>query len=145
MTKSLNPLSPKLKFHISDTLIRPVLTYGSDVWGHRKSGLKEIGRVFMRYSRCVLNVKSTTSNVFVIGECGRYPPCVFCHISLLCFLIECTICQLPNWPNKYGELLKLHENGFPNWISNVTALSKLYGINIFGPRHNFNNGNANAQ
>ena len=65
MTKSLNPPSPKLKFHIFDTLIRPVLTYGSDVWGHRKSGLKEIDRVFMRYVRCVLNVKATTSNVIV--------------------------------------------------------------------------------
>ena len=38
----------------------------------------------------------------------------------------------------YCELLKLHENGFPNWISNVTELSNLYQIDIFGPRHKFN-------
>ena len=37
-----------------------------------------------------------------------------------------------------SELLKLHENGFPKWISNVTELSKLYEIGIFGPRDNFN-------
>ena len=126
MTKSLNPLSPKLKFHIFDTLIRPVLTYGSDVWGHRKSGLKEIDRVFMRYVRCVLNVKATTSNVIVIGECGRYPPSVFCHISLLCFsnrMYHMSDTKLSK--QVYSELLKLHENGFPNWISNVTELSKL--------------------
>ena len=73
MTKSLKRLSPKLKFLISDTLIRPVLT--CDVWGHRKSGWKEIDRVFMRYIRCVLNVKA--SNVIVIGDCGRYQPSVF--------------------------------------------------------------------
>ena len=139
MTKSLNPLSPKLKFHIFDTLIRPVLTYGSDVWGHRKSGLKEIDRVFMRYVRCVLSVKATTSNVIVIGECGRYPPSVCCHISLLCFfnrMYHMSDTKLSK--QVYSELLKLHENGFPNWISNVTELSKLYEIDIFGPRHKFN-------
>ena len=135
----LNPLSPKLKFHIFDTLIRPVLTYGSDVWGHRKSGLTEIDRVFMRYVRCILNVNATTSNVIVIGECGRYPSSVFCHISLLCFfnrMYHMSDTKLAK--QVYCELLKLHENGFPNWISNVTELSKLYEIDIFGPRHNFN-------
>ena len=96
MTKSLNPLSPKLKSHIFDTLIRPALTCGSDVWGHKKSGLKEIDRVFLRYIRCVLNVKATTSNIIVIGEC-EYPPSVFCCVSL----IDWTICQTPKWPKKY--------------------------------------------
>ena len=137
MTNSLNPLSPKLKFHIFDTWIKPVPTYGSDDWGHRKSGFKEIDRVFMRCIRCVLNVKASTSNVIVIGECGRYPPSVFCHISLLCFfnrMYDMSDTKLAK--QVYSELLKLLENGFPNWISNVTELLKLYEIDIFGPRHN---------
>ena len=91
----------------------------------------------MRYIRCVLNVKASTSNVIVIGECGRYPPSVFCHISLLCFfnrMYDMSDAKLAK--QVYSELLKLLENGFPNWISNVTELLKLYEIDIFGPRHN---------
>ena len=132
MTKSLNPLSLKLKFHIFGTLIRPVLTYGSDVWGHKKSGLSEIDRVFLWYIRRVLNVKATTPNIILIGECGRYPPSVFCHISLLCFsnrLYHLSDTKVTK--QVYNELLKLHENGFTNWSSNVMELSKLYEIGIY--------------
>ena len=79
-----------------------------------------------------LNVKATTSNVIVIGECGRYPPSVFCHTSLLCFfnrMYHMSDTKLAK--QVYSELLKLHGNGFPNWTSNVTVLSKLYENDIF--------------
>ena len=60
-----------------DTLVRPVLTYGSDVWGMSKSGQGALDKVFLHYARCTLGVKATTCNVIAYGECGKYPPSIF--------------------------------------------------------------------
>ena len=57
-----------------DSLVRPILTYGSEVWGASKSGLQELDRVFLQYMRCVWRIKATTSNLAVYGECGRPTP-----------------------------------------------------------------------
>ena len=65
---------------------KPILMYGSDVWGHHKSGTSMIDKVMLRFSRCVLNVKATTSNVMVYGECGILPPSVYCTVSTMCYM-----------------------------------------------------------
>ena len=72
-TKNIEPLTPEIYFYLFDSLVRPILTYGSEVWGFCKSGLLDLDRVFLRYMRCILRVKATTSNFIVIGECGQFP------------------------------------------------------------------------
>ena len=69
-----------------DTLIRPILTCGSDAWGLSKARLDIVDKVFLNCARCTLNVKAITCNAIVYGECGRYPLSVFCHINVLCYL-----------------------------------------------------------
>ena len=41
-------------FHIFDTLIMPILTYGSDVWGHNKNAHTLLDKVFLRFIRCTM-------------------------------------------------------------------------------------------
>ena len=65
------------------TLVQPILTYGSDVWANNKSALNKIDKVFLRFIRCSLSTKATTSNIISIGESGQLPPSVACKISLL--------------------------------------------------------------
>ena len=67
-------LTPEIRFDIFDTMIRPIITYGSDVWGLCKSGLHDLDKSFLNYIRCVLCIKATTSNIIVYGECGKFPP-----------------------------------------------------------------------
>ena len=43
-------------FDMFDTLVRPILTYGSDVWGMSKAGLDVSDKVFLHYARCTLGV-----------------------------------------------------------------------------------------
>ena len=74
-----------------DNLIRPIPTYESDVWGLRKAGLDVMNKVFFNFIRCTLNVKATTCNAIVYGECGRYPLRVFCHIDVLCYVFNHSI------------------------------------------------------
>ena len=116
-------------FYIFDTLVRPILMYGSDVWGISKKGLTQVDKVFLQFARCVLHVKSTTCNTIVYGECGRFPPSVLCQINTLCFLnrvanaSESKIVKLV-----FEELRRLGDQGFQTWISKACELANSCGI-----------------
>ena len=72
-----------LKFEV---LVKPILVYGSEVWGLKSKLWGSIDIVFLQYSRCILHVKATTNNIITTGECGRFPPGAYCHISALCYI-----------------------------------------------------------
>ena len=80
---------------IFDTLIRPIFTYGSDVWGLIETGIDVVDQVFLNFVCFTLSV--TTCNAIVYGECGRYPLSVFCNINVL------LVCDLNRTPNCYGK------------------------------------------
>ena len=84
--KSLEALPPRVLIHMYETLIRPILVYGSDVWGSQPQGTFAVDKVFFWYMRCILQVKSTTSNIMVVGESGQIPPSISCHINAICYL-----------------------------------------------------------
>ena len=84
--KCIQNLPPSIRFDMFDTFVRPVLTYGSDVWGMNKSGQGALDKLFLHYARCIRGVKATTCNVIVYGECGKYPPSIFCPMNVLCYL-----------------------------------------------------------
>ena len=69
-----------------DTLIMPILTYGSDLWGSNKDNFDILDKVFLRFIRCTLSIKATTSNILVTGECGRLPPSTQCILHALCYV-----------------------------------------------------------
>ena len=55
--KCVKALTPEIRFDIFDTMIRPIITYGSDVWGLCKSGLHDLHKLFLNYIRCVHCIK----------------------------------------------------------------------------------------
>ena len=130
-TKCIEPSTPEIYFYMFDYLARPILTYGSEVWGASMSGLQELDRVFLQYMRCVLRVKATTSNLAVYGECGRFSPTLSCHVSLLSFFN-----RLHHMPDSqlvkqvYKHLNRLHEQGFTNWTTKALDLANTYDIDI---------------
>ena len=117
--------------HMYETLICPILVYGSDVWGSQPQGTLAVDKVFFWYMRCFLQVKSTTSNIIVVGESGQIPPSISCHINAISYLH-----RLRNRPTNslvktiYIELWKLHECEFNTWVSKALTLVQKYGIDI---------------
>ena len=83
-TRTIGILSPPVMSYIFDSLIKPIITYGSDVWGACSSTMKSFDKVFLNYMRCVLQVKVATSNDIVYGECGRLTPSVYCNVNFIC-------------------------------------------------------------
>ena len=82
--ESLRTLPATVMFYLFDALIRPILMYGSDIWGCNKWGTQIVDRLFQNFVRCTLHKKVTTCNPIVYGECGRFRPSVYCHTNVLC-------------------------------------------------------------
>ena len=127
--KDTGVIPPKIVFYIFATLVRPVLTYGSDVWGISKKGLSQLDKVFLHFARCVLHVKSTTCNTIVYGECGQFPPSVFCQINTLCFWNRVENAQEGKIVKLvFEELRRLGDQGFQTWISKACELANSCGL-----------------
>ena len=83
---SFGKLPPHIKMFLFDSLIKPILTYGSEVWAVSEAGTSQADKTFLRHVKHSLGVKNTTSSIMVLGDCGHYPPSISCKISLLCYL-----------------------------------------------------------
>ena len=129
--RDIAPLPPKIMFKLFDSVIKPVLVYGSDVWGHRNAGLESIDKVMLRYYRRILNVKATTSNIIVHGECGMLPPNGQCTISVLSFINRLHHMPANTIVKKVcEELTRLHSIGFTTWVTRVRELVTKYHVGI---------------
>ena len=85
--------------------------------------------------RCVLQVKATTCNTIVYGECGRLCPSVYCNINDICFMYRLQNMQMGSLVKSvFIELESLHLQVCNSWVTKVTELTKLYGI---APHGNF--------
>ena len=136
--KLLGPLPPQIQIHLFENLVRPILLYGSDVWGVNVSIDTTIDKLFYHYMRCVLNVKSTTSNVIVVGECGQMPPSIYCHINALSYLK--ILQDLPDTKivkHVFNKLNRLHRCGVRTWVTKACELADKYGIDIDSSNQNF--------
>ena len=79
--RNIHPVPPTVMFKLYDTLVKPILVYGNDVWGYSKQGQTQVDKIMLHYCRWVLNVKASTSNVITFGEGGtvsilKSPYCV---------------------------------------------------------------------
>ena len=125
--KAIAYLPPSVMFYMFYTLIQPILSYGSAIWGVRKTGCSAIDNVFFSLMKHTLYVKQSTSNIITIGECGQIPPSVVCHTNFIKYIVrvsnmnDCHIVK-----QVYNELFRLHEVGFI-WCINIilTSLVKM--------------------
>jgi len=61
------------KVRLFDSMVLPILCYGSEVWGFHKA--VDIERVHTNFLKQLLSARQQTSNVCIYGETGR-----FCYI-----------------------------------------------------------------
>ena len=78
----LKNVPPFLK--LFDSLIKPVLLYGSEIWGsHIGTGKKPIDKFLNKFYRTLLGVPRNSSNVGTHAELGRSPIQVNVHQSMI--------------------------------------------------------------
>ena len=126
-------VSPEIMIHGYNTLIKPLLLYGSDIWGISANGGGVIDKVCLWFIRCVLRVKQTTSNPISFGEVGVTPPSYLAHANSILYykrLLDMDKSKLPSIV--FNELMSLNDLGFKTWVSDVQQLSRSYGIDLLG-------------
>ena len=79
-----NDLSPKVAMSLFDSLIKPIATYGAEVWGTtfclptiekmlKKFNESPLEKVHLSFARFTLGVHKHTSSAAVYGELGIFP------------------------------------------------------------------------
>ena len=118
-------------FYMFDVLIRPILTYGSDIWGLNKSVANTLDKVFLNYNRRTLHVKATTCNAIVHRECSKIPPSVYCHGNVLSYYHR--LLTMPEGKvvkSVFDMLCNLNKQGFQTWTTRACELARLYNIDM---------------
>ena len=62
-----------LQLSIFDTIVRPIMLYGSEVWGFEKNDILDKLGQHLKKIQMILCLNKSTPNVMVYGESGRHP------------------------------------------------------------------------
>jgi hypothetical protein len=129
-------ISPKIALYIYDTLIRPIYTYASEIWG---PFIKDQNKAFdleldkyqffdkqcfdkldLKFCKAILGVNKKSNNTAVRGELGRYPAIIY--------IIKQT---MKNWFRiaKYKENSVLYNTYLCN-IEMMHSEKMCWGLNI---------------
>ena len=128
-TSSFGRLPPKTALHLFDSLVKPVLLYGSDVWGSNKQSHMTLESVHLQYLRMMLGVKQSTCKIMLYGETGRVPLYYYAIIKTLKYWIR--LRSLPDTvlvKQVYNSLLNLHRIGITTWVTDIENLLKRFNL-----------------
>lgn len=127
--KRYRNIDTRTLFIIFDSKIKPMLLYGSEIWGTKFCA--EIEAVHVKFCKTVLNVGKTTYNDVAIGDCGRFH--LFVDYQLRAIKFWCKILSMKNekFAKKSYLQLKLHdESGRNNWASQMRILLCNLGFGV---------------
>ena len=113
-----------------DAFVGSILNVSLEIWGFGKC--KEIERIHLKFCKTLLKVKSSTCNMGVYDELGRYP----LYISRYAHVIKFW-CQIHDSDNilinsLYDSLLDECSSGMNNRASSVKKLLDNYVFFISG-------------
>ena len=128
--------STKVALHVFDHTIKPILTYGSDIWGasaknSRRQNLTldkiykdfHAEKLHLKYCKYILGVHSKGSNLATIGELGRFP--IFNHIceSISKFYLHVKGKEPDSLLNQTLQTsIQLQKDGFKSWYSGMEVI-----------------------
>ena len=108
-------------FKLFDTMIKPILLYGSEIWGFEVSDTIE--NVQNTFCKRFLKLPRNTFHEVARGECGRYPLYVDYYCRCIRYWIKLIRMSSTRYPKKcYKMLRNLDETGRITWASKVREL-----------------------
>lgn len=114
--------------YLFDTMIVPIMLYGSEVWGFKH--YKVLEDVQISYCKQLLGLPKHAPNLVALGDCGRYP--ISIKANLRCLKYWFKLLQMPcnRYPKACYTMLKsLDETGKHTW---ATCVKDLLTRNGFG-------------
>ena len=72
-----------LQLKLFDSLISPILTYSSEVWGFENSKIVE--KIHLQFCKKILKIRNNTPSYMVYGELGRFPMEIIIKLRMVSF------------------------------------------------------------
>ena len=124
-------LSIELQISLFDKLIKPILLYNCEIWGYGNTKLIET--LHLEFSKYILKLKSSTPNIMVYGELGRYPLYIDIFSRMLCYWLKMINSKSSKLNVKLYQACKniiglnLSRNSRFKWLHKIKSI--LYEIN----------------
>ena len=128
-------LKPKLACKLFDSLIKPILTYASEIWGvYQKHDFDKwdknpVEKVHLRFCKYYLGTSNKASNIASRAELGRFPMKLFTDTFSLKYFNH-LLCLPDNSITKQAFFVSqtLHEQNKSCYVSNLQAMLNFYDI-----------------
>ena len=126
----LNNDSLSLFLKIFDTQIKPIMQYGSEIWGLDAASI-HCEKVHLFGLKKFLGVSQKTPNSLVYGDTVRYPISLLFRVQCIRYWLKLTQMNSHRLPYKaYKTLLELDIRGKKNWVTNVRMTLFQYGFDF---------------
>ena len=114
-------------FKLFDTMIVPILCYGSEIWAFEIAN--QIETVHDRFCKTILKVPIHTTSVLARGELGRYPLCLTYFIRCIKYWLKLTRMEDFRYPKQSYLMLKnLDDCNRITWATSIRNLLCRYGF-----------------
>ena len=114
-----NNASVHVFFKIFDTQIKPIMLYGSEIWGLDKAA-NECEKIHLYAMKKLLNVNIKTPNDLVYTEMCRYPITITTTVNCIRYWIKLVQMENHRLPRKsYNTLCRLDTSGKETWATNI--------------------------
>ena len=119
-SKSFGWFDNKIYSHLYNTLVRPILEYCSELWGHKSYNC--INSVFMKTARFCTNTGKYTPNAAIIGDTGWEEPITRQNINMVRWLWKLNRMDKTRITHQVFQSSK-DKNGRPTkWLKRITCI-----------------------
>ena len=128
-TKKIGMMPPSVALKLFDSLVLPILEYGSEIWSRNKS-IDEIEYIQTKFIKIILGVNNNSSNLAIQAETGRYPLILRQKVKTLKYWMKILSLTEESLVKKmYNILYDLNGGGFKTWVTYVESMLYEAGMN----------------
>jgi hypothetical protein len=127
-----------IQIQLFDAMVKPILLYGSEVWGFKNIDIIE--KVHLKFLKIILSLNKSTTTSMVYGELGRYPLSTCVNVRIIGFWGR----LLTGNENKlslmlYKTMLKLsiNKNVHFQWLDKVKSILNDCGLSYVWESQSF--------
>ena len=122
----------KLPLHLFNVFIKPVLLYGSEIWGqdfmdYKKWDKSPIEKMHLKFCKYLLQCNRQACNTAVRGELGQFPLLLDVKLNIVKYWLH--IVQLPHNNLAKEAFMEQMKNNW-SWFNCLSAVTKENGINF---------------
>ena len=125
-------------FKLFDTMVKPILCYGSEIWGFKYA--ENIEKIQVKFCKRYCGLSLNVADYFTLGECGRLPLCTTYMSNCIKYWLKVIQMQDFRYPKQsYFMLKRLDDVGRKTWAGCIRELLYMYGFGYVWIAHDVGN------